>query len=221
MKLNQFWSAALATSTFSMITLVAQDAKAMALFTLDFTDTNLFSRGITSPGDINNIDLDVVTVDVRGRTRGSNQARDLSFTRNGVGIVGNGSNTINGSQVSDDPNTNVNEARANDERFRLDFSKQVKFTEIVFGNNNGSDDYTLRIDGSTFGSPNTDIPLSGVLSLNTIFGTRFDIEARQSNDNFRITSISGEVIPTPALLPGLLGLGTAALRRRREEITDA
>ncbi len=212
MKLNQFWSAALAVSTFSTVALATQEAKAMALFTLDFTDTSLFTRGTVSPGDIDGIDLGVVTVDVRGRTRGSNQAQDLSFTGNGVGIVGHGSNTINGSNGG-----------SSDERFRLDFSKQVKFTEIVFGNvnNNGSDDYTLRIDGSTFGSANTDIPLSGVLSLDTIFGTRFDVEARQNNDNFRITSISGEVVPTPALLPGLVGLGAAALRRRRQEATDA
>jgi hypothetical protein len=42
-----------------------------------------------------------------------------------------------------------------------------------------------------------------------------DTSRNQSNGTVRYTPVTGEVIPTPALLPGLVGLGFAAVRKRQ------
>lgn len=41
------------------------------------------------------------------------------------------------------------------------------------------------------------------------------------DDPFQLDNVAYEVIPTPALLPGLIGLGMAALRKRKQEESSA
>lgn len=48
--------------------------------------------------------------------------------------------------------------------------------------------------------------------------SRIDGNLSLSLDDFRFESSSPEPIPTPALLPGLIGMGVAALRKRKQEV---
>ncbi len=90
----------------------------------------------------------------------------------------------------------------------------------------GNDDFSLSIDDNLV-IENTDIP--GGNGLDTGIGT-FDFTsvlvpsgnvwrftAPDLDDDFTIASltIETEAIPTPALLPGLLGMGLATFRKRR------
>ncbi len=209
MKIGKLWSAAITASTFSVLAFSAQEVKAMS-FTLDFTDNSVF---FGAPSSISNVNLGGVNVNVNATTRGGEDSRLLTFNNAGVGILGDGIDNISGSAGID-----------NDEVLELTFSKLVRFTSINFvGITPGSDDFALRIDGTIFGADPTPISSNAFnfVSPGTDFGALFRIETRDNNDRFRINSISGEVIPTPALLPGLLGLGVAAWRRRRQDATDA
>lgn len=102
-------------------------------------------------------------------------------------------------------------------------------TDVVipfFGNVGGNDDFDIAVDGnSIFGS--ADIP--GGNFFDTGVGTfTFDaatfpagkvltFTAPGFDDDYTLSSLSVETIPTPALLPGLLGMGAAALRKRKQE----
>lgn len=80
----------------------------------------------------------------------------------------------------------------------------------LFGNIDTLNDYTL----ANFGNP-----LTGVLkdANGSVFGTAtigvFEFSGFLNSANISIVT-EAEVIPTPALLPGLLGLGMGAIRRR-------
>ncbi|MEA5466125.1 PTPA-CTERM sorting domain-containing protein [Leptothoe sp. PORK10 BA2] len=98
----------------------------------------------------------------------------------------------------------------------------------------GNDDFSLSADGNPI-LENIDIP--GGDGLDTGAGT-FDFTsvllpsgniwrfyAPELDDDYTIASLTinaeADPIPTPALLPGLIGMGVAALRKRRGEASEA
>lgn len=65
------------------------------------------------------------------------------------------------------------------------------------------------------------------IALNTVndgladFGVRYDVGQLYSlQSGFLTQSVEVQPVPTPALLPGLVGLGVAALRRKKDETAE-
>ena len=96
----------------------------------------------------------------------------------------------------------------------------------------GNDDFSLSVDGNSV-LENTDIPGGngldtgvGVFDFTSVLapsGKVWRFTAPDLDDDFTIASltIETEEIPTPALLPGLIGMGVAAFRRRRGDLLDS
>ncbi len=76
------------------------------------------------------------------------------------------------------------------------------------GNGAGNSTLTLRFNGSN--------PLKDGLTLNN-FRIRYDNIRGQDEDVSVTGSGTPTAIPTPALLPAVLGMGTAVLRKKRQE----
>lgn len=97
----------------------------------------------------------------------------------------------------------------------------------------GNDDFSLFVDGNSVIS-SADIPGgngldSGVgtfnfASLSLPAGNIWRFSAPDLDDDYTIASLTvnsdAEPIPTPALLPGLVGMGMAAFRKRRSVASD-
>ncbi|MDV3353331.1 PTPA-CTERM sorting domain-containing protein [Leptolyngbyaceae cyanobacterium CCMR0082] len=96
----------------------------------------------------------------------------------------------------------------------------------------GNDDFSLAVDGNSV-IEIADIP--GGNGLDSGIGT-FDFtplllpsgnvwrfSAPELDDDYTIASltVTSEEIPTPAVLPGLIGMGVAFMRKRRGEAADA
>lgn len=66
---------------------------------------------------------------------------------------------------------------------------------------------------------------SGFVSFNVALGDSFGFEVRTVDNRFgrasaTISNFNVQAIPTPALLPGLIGLGLGALRKRKGQATE-
>lgn len=86
-----------------------------------------------------------------------------------------------------------------------------------------SDDFQLLVNGNPFfGVDGANVP-SVPFIFNPAAGPAqsFGFTVTDGNDNFFLESLEVETVPTPALLPSLLGMGMAALRKRRNEATEA
>lgn len=166
---------------------------------------------------------------------GSN-ATQSSFTVNGS----NGGPTLtvsalpsdqfvgrNGSGMGVGPN--ANETIELNETLRLFFSQMVRVVSVTFStldNAQTGDAYSLSIDGNFLSSGTLFNPPISTVNLATLItdlddrsGYFFDFSALDLDDDYKVSSIAVEygsdVVPTPALLPGLIGLGFGVLRRRK------
>lgn len=119
------------------------------------------------------------------------------------------------------------------------FSQEVRIDQIMFGHNDGNDDFTFGlVDGTVFdrlvpetGEPQGPDALDTVALASVLAGgivpssLAFGIGAIQNNDNFSIVGLSVTAIPSvplPASLPlllGALGVGAMASRRRKTRST--
>lgn len=161
-----------------------------------------------------------------------------SFTVDGVTVdvsanVGAVSQSSNGLGIT----TGINDDRAEidevgpDEALEFDFGDVlIESLVVTFGRVGLNDQYQLFADGISVGSG--DIP-GGNINDNDQGSLAFSLSAPSSvfsfetlnaNDDYSIVGFTVETfetIPTPALLPGLLGMGAAALRKRRHETAEA
>ena len=99
----------------------------------------------------------------------------------------------------------------------------------------GNDDFSLAIDGNTV-LDEVDIPGGNGIdtgvgtfdftALNLPGGNVWRFTAPELDDDFTIASLTVNVddsaeVPTPALLPGVVGMGVAFMRKRRNKAADA
>ena len=197
-------SAMLAASACSALFLAAPEAKALS-FTLDFDG---FTNGNASELNFSENGLEArVTAGTRG---GDSRSLRVFGDDDSIGVNGNDIREVNGRTNS-----------LNSELVRFAFNQRVRLTEIVFTEVDDTDSFTLSSDTNFILNQQIRPALRTTFS-NLNFDDVFEIQARQQTDSFRIFSVSGETaqVPTPALLPGLVGMGVAARRKRKQAAAE-
>ncbi|MGI0494882.1 PTPA-CTERM sorting domain-containing protein [Alkalinema pantanalense CENA528] len=93
---------------------------------------------------------------------------------------------------------------------------------VPFIDPNGKDDFRLLVDGTEVLA--ADIPGGNLLDLGTgtysfspsiAQGSTFGLGVINRGDDYLLTNLTVETIPTPAMLPGLIGMGVVVLRKRK------
>lgn len=114
-----------------------------------------------------------------------------------------------------------------DETLNLEFSEQVSLVSATFSRVGFLDEFRLLVDGTQFIAadiPNSD-PLASLFDLDVgIFnfspsptGSLFGFTVTDRNDDYFLRAVEVTPVPTPAaVLPGLFGMGFAALRKKRQ-----
>lgn len=131
-------------------------------------------------------------------------------------------------------------ASAGPESLRFTFDQPIRLLSAVFGEvREGliqSDNYTL-LDGSGASLlSGQDVPggnfldtgsgvedFTALLTLEQLTGSvfTFTVPSGIAVDGYRLSSIEAEAVPTPALLPGLLGLGLSLVRKRKQQALES
>jgi hypothetical protein len=121
------------------------------------------------------------------------------------------------------------------EVLNLSFNQAVRLVSATFGAVGRDDDFRLSIDslvkltgdipgGTLFDTGSGTFDFVAALLPAARTGTVFSFDPIRNNDAYFIKGLTVETlptaIPTPALLPGLIGVGAAALRRRQAEATS-
>lgn len=212
---------ALAVGAIS-VGVLAHSESAMAASLVDIDLTNgVFNN---PPGPLNifysfeNIGGTGVDLTVRGGDENGN-SRAVSLDNvglvQGLGVFGGGGD-----------NTDVDGAGP-DERIIFEFSEIVTLLQGTFLNSvgpnifNDGDEVALSTDAFPAFNPiqASSIPGSNIVSFGGIASNNFVFGPTDIDDDFIISSLQVEVaeaVPTPALLPGLIGMGAAVLRKRRK-----
>jgi hypothetical protein len=149
----------------------------------------------------------------------------------GLDVGQNGSGT--GVSNASGPGSGVNAVVELNETLRLQFASIVRIVSVTFGqldNAGDGEEAALSIDGvpltalSTlvFTPPIATVDLATLVpNLATRSGFFFDFSGTDANDTYKIRSVTieygADVVPTPALLPGLVGLGLGVIRRRKQQ----
>lgn len=160
-----------------------------------------------------------------------------SVTANPSGTVVQGSNGLGIRQPSifgiDLDSAQIDGFGVN-ETLNLTFNQTVRIISATFrgvGNDLGTglfnDDLRLLVDGTQAftgdivpgnGNPLVD-SLTGTINFPFTIaqGQTLGFSVINASDDYFLSGLEVEVIPTPALLPGLIGMGLAALRKRKGE----
>ncbi|NJL46658.1 MAG: PTPA-CTERM sorting domain-containing protein [Leptolyngbyaceae cyanobacterium SM2_5_2] len=122
------------------------------------------------------------------------------------------------------------------ETLRLNFNGQVvRLISATFGDGQNNDDFrllkgdgTLIVEAKTKAQQNSATPTFNFAQANVNesarTGTIFDftVPALGTDDDYFLRSLTVEVIPTPAaVLPGLVGMGAAAFRKKQQQNAEA
>lgn len=104
-----------------------------------------------------------------------------------------------------------------DETLNLSLSKKVNLVSATFGAVGFDDDFRLLVGGSQF--LDADIPFGNIFSFSpSPMGTQFGFTVTGFNDDYFLSAIEVTPVPTPAaVLPALIGMGTAAFRKKKRE----
>jgi hypothetical protein len=138
----------------------------------------------------------------------------INQNASGLGVSGNNSSDVD-----------------SNETIQFQFNQVVKLVNTVFSNIDADDQYTLwtgntpasvvqQIIAGSFagvGERTTTFPI--LVSSNSRTAQVFQFSTFDSTDDYRLKSITVDdgkptAVPTPAMLPGLVGLGLGVLRRR-------
>lgn len=146
-----------------------------------------------------------------------NSSAFLTFTGNGLGVFG-GADAANGA----DSDPQIDGRLTLNDLAIFDFGQTVILDEINFNLVGGNDDFVLFV-GQSLASLTSftifDIPGNpGNIFASGAVGRYFGIGAFETNDEFRIKSLTVSEVPIPAALPlfiaGLAGLGFAGRRKK-------
>lgn len=118
------------------------------------------------------------------------------------------------------------------ESLKFTFDQPIRLISALFTLVNFNDDYSLLDGSGTLLVDDRDIPGSGLgsgledftafLSLEQRTGSMFTFTVPSGNrDSYRLSSLEVEAVPTPAILPGLLGLGLSLARKRKKQELEA
>lgn len=159
----------------------------------------------------------------------NNASRNVIQNNQGLGVYTSGADSV---QV---------DANGLDETLRLTFDQTVKIISATFSRVGsaapivgGNDFYTLFSDAGAIAT-SQDIPGGNVLDTDTgtvnfaaflnTTGTVFSFTvpggSGLNTSDYQLNSVDVEAIPTPALLPGLLGFGFSLVRKRKQETQAA
>ncbi|MDT0594820.1 hypothetical protein [Glaciecola petra] len=138
-------------------------------------------------------------------TGNSNNRRLGLLDDDGLGVVG--INTDQGGRV---------DGNSGNDLLIFTFSRAVMFTGIGFTDFGNSDDFEFGlIEGNMFNRILSNEDVSQDVSFSGYYGTTFGVGAVQSNDSFRLSSIS--VVSAPATL-ALFAICLAALGLRKRAL---
>ena len=201
-----------------------QPAQAVQLV-YDFT--SLYS-GNTQNGESFELTVDGLTVEITATrvhtNTGNTQTPNVTIRQDGVGVAGSGGPGIGhqGNWV---------------ETLRLSFQGQsVHLLSVTFGSTKDNSSFTLNPwNGSEIiqaktreqmdtPNPEFDFEQAGIV-IDQRTGKIFDfsVPALGTDEDYFLRALRVQVVPTPgAVLPGLIGLGTAAIRKKRQasEVED-
>lgn len=191
-----------AIATASIVS--ASPVEAATVF--DFTGPSNGNAGVPSLNFI----VDGLTVTATGSTQ-DGDSRNVTQGSNGIGVTNGG------------PLDSQVDGFGPDDVLNLFFSESVRLVSATFGSSQANDEFQLLVDGAEFFGTNGESTGSGPFIFNPSPGPSesFGFTVTENNDDYFLQSLVVETIPTPALLPGLIGMGAAALRRRRQEATEA
>lgn len=211
-----------ALATAATITTVGSlPAEAATVF--NFTNTPPIAQSSITFGPINGIS--VTATGANGLT----PAPNVYSGPDGLGVIGPNTTVPFVGSVPDDPQV---DGLFRTETLKLAFNQTVRLLSATFGRVGSSvlpggpinDDFNLTINGVAAFSG--DVPGGNLLDTGTgtatftsFLGSNFDFSVLNAGDDYFIQSLTVEAIPTPALLPGLVGFGIAALRKRKAEAT--
>jgi hypothetical protein len=82
------------------------------------------------------------------------------------------------------------------------------------------DEGTFALPGTTYGGPTLSVSSASEDIAYVLFGSTGTFSNSVFADNFSYTVADSTSIPTPAILPGLIGMGVAALRKRKENVVE-
>ena len=146
-----------------------------------------------------------------------------NVVRNSLGLGVRNANTDNTDQI--DGFTTIPAPQFTD-RLTLTFNQSVKILSATFRSVGLTDDFRLFLDGSSV--LDADIPGGNLFDSDTgtfsfspsiAYSSVLGFGVTGSNDDYYLSGITVQPIPTPALLPGLVGMGIAALSKRKGEAT--
>jgi hypothetical protein len=139
-------------------------------------------------------------------------SRNVFQSRKGLGVTYTKSNLEN----------NQIDGLGFDETLNLAFSQKVNLNSATFSRVGRNDDFKLLVDGDKFIAadiPGGNIFDFGVGTFNfspSPTGNLFGFTVAHRNDDYLLKSVDVTAVPTPALLPGLIGMGMTALRKKRK-----
>ncbi len=198
------------TATVSM-----QPAQALQIITYDFSGPN--NNPLTQTFTVSGFSV-TATASALNESSKAVIARNVAIRSTGIGVQ------------RDPGNAQISRGDGFIETLRLNFNGQVvKLISATFGNADSYDDFRLlRGDGTEViqaqmrVQQNNNNPTFNFAQANVHdsdrTGTIFDftVPALGTDDDYFLRSLTVEVIPTPAaVLPGLLGMGAAVLRKKQ------
>ena len=201
---KQLLTGAIATATLTLTSIVlAAPARALT-FDLGRPSGRLLAPSIDFAAQ-DGINLRA-TVD----SNSSNSALQVFQNRFGLGA------TI--ALDSSDGDANQVDGRGDAESLILTFSERVNLSAATFSAIQNNDQFQLFVDGNSVS--NFDIPGVGdglrVDFAPVLTGSVFRFFASERNDDFFLSSVDVTAVPTPAaVLPGLMSLGVAVARKKR------
>jgi hypothetical protein len=196
--------------------LSSNPVQAATLSTYNLTGTNSTAASFMVAGTPGALGAPTLTVSAFDNC--TNVLIDESCTDSAVGrnVSGMGVDAVSNAVVGDG------------EILRLFFDQMVRVVNVTFAGITSPDRFNLAIDTIvrvTDGDPANTNPVTVTLANNPFSltevqrsGFYFDF----SKGTYKLQSIDieygADVVPTPALLPGLVGLGVGALRRRQRQL---
>jgi hypothetical protein len=222
-----FAAGAIAAAGF--VTAAPADAAVLGRYTFEGTTTVPTSE--TDPGiTLSNIVFNGTTASNAGRAstgdliNGFTDTSGTALTSNGTGSAAGGtlSSTANTFEFTVTPNSGY---KISLDKIQLDWrrSNSAGNTLNIFSNRDG---YATALATFTNGTGDSwlidrDVALSSLVN-NLTAPVTFRLIAAGTTGTFRVDNVevygSSAAVPTPALLPGLVGLGLGVLRKRKAEV---
>ncbi len=207
---NTLKSLSIAVIGTAALTFGAGTAQAASVF--DFTSgPNSFntSAGFSDGG---------LNLTVNGFTKGNDGVDGTSddMSRFVSTVNGKGLGVTETKKLEDKRTDGGDMNRKFDEFLTLAFNRSVRFVSASFSdfNSRGNVEFVAGDLSQSNG-------LASTVSYGGTVGNNFRFVTNGRKDEFYLSSVTVEEVPTPALLPALLGMGAVAVRKRKSALKGA